>query len=272
MAPITETPSRLVVQSRSGKRWLLLGVGLLLMGVGILIFLMTDSVITLTCRRADSVQARTDSVQPRTGPIQTRTGPVQGKTAPARGKIELESSRLLGSRTRETALESVTDVVIRRGISRGGGGVVLLTTSGEFSLASLSSGRANELAGELTAFLSTPAMPDLTIRQDSRPPTYGVSLGMIAVGALILALSFETVLFTFDTTASRVAIERKGLLGARRAEYDLRDIADIRSEWVTNRKKAKAVFLILRSGARIHAGWPGPSFKPDEVRGFLGLR
>jgi len=148
---------------------------------------------------------------------------------------------------------------------------VLLTTSGEFSLASLSSGRANELAGELTAFLSTPALPDLTIRQDSRPATYGVSLGMIAVGALILALSFETVLLTLDRSASRAAIERKGLLRARRAEYDLRDIADIRSEWVTNRKNAKAVFLILRSGARIHAGWPGPSFKPDELRGFLGL-
>ena len=240
---MTETPARLMVQSKPGKRLLLLGAGLSLVVVGMLILLMTDSMVTLSCRR----------------------------TAPAQGKIELESSRLLGSRTRETDLESVTDVVIRQGISRGGGGVVLLTTNGEFSLASLSSGRANELAGELTAFLSTPAVPDLTIRQDSRPATYGVSLGMIAVGFLILALAFETVLCTFDRTASKVAIERKGMLGARRAEYDLGDIAGIRSEWVTNRKKAKAVYLILKSGSRIHAGWPGPSFKFDEIHGFLGL-
>ena len=241
---MTETPARLMVQSRPGKRLLLLGAGLSLMGVGILILLMTDSMVTLSCRR----------------------------TAPAQGKIELESSRLLGSRTRETDLESVTNVVIRQGISRGGGGVVLLTTNGEFSLASLSSGRANELAGELTAFLSTPALPDLTIRQDSRPATYGVGLGMIAIGLLVLALGFETVLCTFDRSADKVAIERKGMLGARRAEYELGDIADIRSEWVTNRKKAKAVYLILKSGSRVHAGWPGQSFKPDEIRAFLGLR
>jgi hypothetical protein len=244
MAPMTETQARLIIQSRPGKRWLLLGAGLSLMGVGLLILLLTDSMVTLTCRR----------------------------TANAKGKIELKSSRVLGSSSREAALESVTDVVIRRGISRGGGGVVLETTNGEFSLASLSTGRANELAGELTAFLSTPAMPDLTIRQDSRPATYGVGLGMIAVGFLILALGFETVLCTFDRSASKVAIERRGLLGARRAEYELGDIADIRSEWVTNRKKAKAVYLILKSGSRIHAGWPGQSFKPGEIRGFLGLR
>src|SRR5262249_41529493 len=152
-------------------------------------------------------------------------------SAATNGKIELDTSRLFGSNTREAPVETVTRVVIRPGISRGNGGVVLLTNNGEFSLATLSSGRANQLAGRLTAFLSVPGSPDLTIRQDSRLSTYGISFGMIAVGVLVLALGFETLVCTFDKAAGLIAIQRKGLLGTRRAEYHIHEVADLRTEW-----------------------------------------
>src|SRR5262249_22478299 len=157
MEVVEQTPTLLVTQCRPDKRRLLIVVAMLFSAVGILILFLTDTVVTLTCRWG---------------------------SAATNGKIELVTSRLFGSNTREAPVETVTRVVIRPGISRGNGGVVLLTNNGEFSLATLSSGRANQLAGRLTAFLSVPGSPDLTIRQDSRLSTYGISFGMIAVGVL----------------------------------------------------------------------------------------
>jgi len=243
MEVVEQTPTLLVTQCRPDKRRLLIAAAMLFSAIGILILCLTDSVVTLTCRWS----------------------------AATNGKIELVTSSLFGSRTREAPVEAVTRVVIKPGKSRGNGGVVLLTNTGEFSLATLSSGRANQLAGRLTAFLSAPGSPDLTVRQDSRLSTYGISFGIIAVGVLVLALGFETVVCTFDKEASRIAIQRKGLLGTRRAEYYMREVADLRTEWVSNRKKGKVVYLVLKSGARVHAGWPGNSGAVDATRRFLGL-
>jgi hypothetical protein len=243
MEIVEQTPTLLTIRGRPDKRRLLLAGSLLFMTGGILILLLTDSVVTLTCRRS----------------------------APIQGKIELVSSRLLGSKTQEVPLNSVTGVVIRPGISRGGGGVVLRTGSGEFSLASLSSGRANELAAQLAGFISDPQAPPLTIRQDDRLITYGIALGMIAVGALILALGFESIMATFDSAENTITLTRKGLFGTRKAEYDIRDMADVRPEWVSSRKKGKVVYLILKSGARVHAGWPDDSDTVGAIRRFLGL-
>jgi len=187
------------------------------------------------------------------------------------GKIELVSSRLIGSETRDAPLESVRSVVIKHGISRGGGGVVLLTNTGEFSLASLSSGRADELAGRLTAFLSVPGSPDLTIRQDNRPATFGVGLAMIAVGALILMLGFEKVVCNFDKSGKRIAIVRTGLFGTRKAEYEMGQVADFRAEWTSKRRKGMVVYLMLKSGDRVHAGWPDDRDTVGAIRRFLGL-
>jgi hypothetical protein len=243
MQVVEQTQSRLVTQARPDKRWLLFAGGAFIMAGGILIALMTDSVVTLTCRR----------------------------NAPMEGKIELASSRLLTSTTRDIPLTAVTGVVIKAGISRGGGGVFLRTSDGEFSLASLSSGRADQLAAELTGFLSNPRDLSLTIRQDDRLITYSIALGMIAVGVLILALGFETVTCDFDKAGSTVTLARKGVLGTRKAEYEIRDISDVRAEWVSRRKKGKAVYLILKSGARVHAGWPDRSDTLGVIPRFLGI-
>ncbi|HYL97758.1 MAG TPA: hypothetical protein VEZ90_02300 [Blastocatellia bacterium] len=193
------------------------------------------------------------------------------RTGPHDGTIELVSSALTGSKSKQVALDDVVGVAIKPGLSRGAGGVVLRTREGEFSLAVLSSGRANQLASDMGHFIYDTADPVLTIRQDERAITYGVSSGVLAVGLFIIALGFQVVACTFDKSTGRVEIRRKSPFGTKKVGCALADVADMRVEVVGSRKRARVAYLIMRSGERIHAGWPDQSNTIGSVRAFLGM-
>jgi hypothetical protein len=242
MEVLKETPSELAVQARPGIRLLAAG-GVMFCLVGLLIVAMTQTMVVLNCHRS----------------------------GPREGVIELSSQALFGSKVGRTRLEDVTDVVIATGPSRGSRGVVIRTKEGDLSLAALSSGRANQLAAQLRGFIDDPAAPGLTIRQDNRLFAFTMGPAMVLVGLFLFALTSQRVSYTLDKAAGRVLMERKSIFGTRKAEYPMNQIADVRTQWVGYRKRAAVVYLVLRSGERIHAGWPDRAGTVARIRAFLGF-
>ncbi|MBD1863755.1 MULTISPECIES: hypothetical protein [Trichocoleus] len=204
MKVVKETPNQLTLLHRPIWLWLF---GLIFAGAGLAAIATFGKVVTLNCNR----------------------------TAPVQSNCQLKAAGLLGLAAQETALDSLQSAKVERSSSSDGDTfrVVLVTNQGEVPFTDYYSSGENgkqEIATQISTFLSSPQASSLTLQQDDRWFMFMFGSVFVIAGLAVAIGMGEIVVCEFDRSSDSLILKRHGLFGTKVSERRIHEIEAVRVE------------------------------------------